>query len=288
MQLKKIENHFDFDLYAPLEDMLNKLYLKVPRLNFQSKSIGHVNGATDKTIYGVDVYNGNEMVGEIHVEWGMYRRQDYGNVYTIYSPRIKNRIHPRNAKVSKLPTEALKIAVKTFAAASSVVEIINHVKQKMASEIGGVQYNAVRQAERLGDDYLIPLMEFVMEVSRGGMPTISAELDKMVKKPNLNKMLNTSRIATSVNSEYKAGTGVVIREERDGTLTSISLDATMLDDARVRNVKDTYDLPELYQTKLAMLRILDYNQPVESIGVKFSIEKTNWYYLTGGEIITTS
>lgn len=288
MQLKKLDNHHDLALYAPLEEMLTKLYLKVPRLNFQSKNIGYVNGATDKTIYGVDVYNGNEKVGEMLVEWGMYRRQEYGNVYTVYSTRIKNRIAPHNAKVSKLPAEALKVAVKTFSMASSTTEIITHVKQKMSSEIGGVQYTAVRNTERLGEDYLIPLMEFVMEVSRGGMPTIGAELDKMVKKPNLDKMLNTSRIATSVNSEYKIGSGVVVREERDGSLTSIELDSTKIEDMRVRNFKDTYGLPELYQTKLAMLRILEYNQPVESIGVKFLIENTNWYYLTGGEIITTS
>jgi hypothetical protein len=287
MQVNRMPNHHHLPLYAPLEEFLTKLYLKIPRLNFVSKDSGYMNGDS-QSICGVIVYNGNERVGEINVEWGMYRRQEYGNVYTVYSPRIKNRISPRNSKVSKLPAEALKIAVKIFSATSSTAEVIAHVKQKMNTEIGGVRYTAVRQTERMGEDCLIPLMEFVMAANGGGMPTIGAELSKLVAKPNLDKMLNTARIAVTIDNDFKSGSGVVVREERDGTLTSIELDTKMFDDARVRSLKDTYDLSELYQTKLAMLRILENSQPVESIGVKFTIENTNWYYLTGGEIITTS
>ena len=287
MQVNKIPNHHDLPLYAPLEEMLTKLYLKIPRLNFVSGDAGYMN-SEHKSICGVVVYNGNERVGEINVEWRVHRAGDYSNVYTVYSPRIKNRISPRNSKVSKIPAEALKVAVKIFSMTSSTAEVIAHVKQKMNTEIGGVRYNAVRQTERIGEDYLIPLMDFVMATHRGEMPTLGAVLNKFVAQPNLDKTLNTARIAVAIDNDFKSGSGVVVREERDGTLTSIELDTKLFDDARVRSLKDTYDLSELYQTKLAMLRILEHSQPVESIGVKFSIENTNWYYLTGGEIIITS
>jgi hypothetical protein len=288
MQVKKITNHSDLELYAPLEEILNKLYLKIPRLHFESRDAGYMDSSSNKVICGVMVFNGNERVGEMNVEWTSHRGSDRCNVYTIHSPRIKNRISPRNAKVTKIPAESLKMAVKIFSMTSSTNEVITHVKHKMASEISSVHYNATRNAERLGEDHLLQLMKFVMEASKGDMPTMNASLDKMVKKPNLDKMMNTARIALSVNSDYLKGDGIVVREERDGSLTSIELDSTKFEDMRVRNVKDTYDLPELYQTKLAMLRILEHSQPVESIGVKFLIENTNWYYLTGGEIITTS
>ena len=159
----------------------------------------------------------------------------------------------------------------------------------MSSEIGSIQYNAVRSAERLGDDHILPLMELAMVISNGGVPTLGADILRMVAKPSLDKLLNTARIAVSVNNDYKSTSGIVIREEHDGTLLGVTLDESELyDDRRVVKFKDTYELHELYQTKLAMLRMLDYKQPVESIGIKFMIENTNWYYITGGEIITTS
>jgi hypothetical protein len=133
-------------------------------------------------------------------------------------------------------------------------------------------------------------MELAMQVSRGETPTLSAELAKMVAKPNLDKLMSTSRIATSVNNDYKNASGIVFREERDGTLLCVVLDdaSGLTDDKRLITHSDTYGLPEIYQTKLAMLRMLEHKQPVESIGIKFAIDNTNWYYLTGGEIITTS
>jgi hypothetical protein len=163
------------------------------------------------------------------------------------------------------------------------------MKGRIATEVGSVQYNAVRQAERLGEDHLLPLMELAMMVNSGDRTVvINADIAKMLSKNNLEKAINSARIATSVNNDFKNQSGIMVKEERDGSLLGVLLDASLQDSSRVVTHRDTYGLPEIYQTKLAMLRILEQKQPVESIGVKFSIEDTNWYYLTGGEIITTS
>jgi hypothetical protein len=288
MKLKKKVEHIDFPLYEPLEKLLTKLYHKVPNLTFESLTVGCV--IEHKVIHEVSVFNGNEQVGSIEINYTSFRSQDKCEVYTIYSSRIQNRIGARHQKVTKLPQEALKTSVRVFAQASTATEIITKIKQKMSSEIGGVQYNAVRQAERTGEDSILPLMELAMQVSRGEMPTLSAELIKLVAKPNLDRLMDTSRIAVSVNNDYKNANGIVVREEHDGTLLGVVIhDASGLtDEMRLRKFNDTYEMPELYQTKLAMMRILEHKQPVESIGIKFVIDNTNWYYLTGGEIITTS
>lgn len=284
--IKKVE-HIDFPLYEPLEKLLTKLYHRLPSLTFESHAAGYVR--EDKVIRGVKVYNGNERVGDIEMDYTSFRNQGKCDVYTIVSPRIKNRIHPRHAKVTKLPDEALKTSIKVFWQTSTSAEVIADMKQRMSSEVSGVQYNAVRNAERLCDDYVIPMMEVALAVKNGQSPMISPELMAALSKPNLEKMMNTSRIATSVNTDYKNGSGIVVKEERDGTLLGIVLDASQLpDDRRVLKFRDTYEMPELYQTKLAMMRMLEHKQPVESIGIKFVIDNTNWYYLTGGEIITTS
>lgn len=285
--IKKVE-HIDSSLYAPLETLLTKLYHKLPSLTFESCRVGYIRGE-DKAICDVKVFNGNEYVGTIEVEYTSFRNQGKCDVYTIESPRIKNRIYPRHAKLTKLPEEALKTAVKVFGQTSTSAEIIAEMKQRMSSEVGGIQYNAVRNAEKFGDDHVIPLMQVALAVKDGRTPVISPELMTALSKPNIDKLMNTARIALSVNADYKKASGIVVREERDGTLLGIVLDASQLpDDMRVLRFKDTYEMPELYQTKLAMLRMLEHNQPVESIGIKFAIDNINWYYLTGGEIITTS
>jgi hypothetical protein len=287
MQVVKKPDHADIPLYAPLEEMLTKLYHKVPRLNFESMHSGYVRGE-EQSIYEVKVFNGNEAVGYVEVTYTSFRNQGKCDVYTITSHRIKNRISPRHDKVTKLPAEALKTAVKTFSPTSTATEIVTNVKQKASTEIGGVQYNAVRQAERFGEDYLLPLMELAMVVNNGGRVIINTELAKMLAKNNLDKALNNARVASAVNNDFKNQSGMVVKEERDGSLLSVLLDASLPDVQRVMAYSDTYGLPEMYQTKLAMLRILEHKQPVESIGIKLSIEDTNWYYLTGGDIITTS
>jgi hypothetical protein len=287
MQVHKKPEHANFPLHPPLEELLTKLYHKVPRLNFASVHSGYVKGG-EQSIYEVKVFNGNEMVGSIEVNYTTFRNQSKCDVYTISSPRIKNRITPRHDKVTKLPAEALKAAVKTFSPVSTATEIVTAMKGRIATEVGSVQYNAVRQAERLGEDYLLPLMELAMAVKNGGGAIIDTGVAQMLSKNNLEKAINNARIATSVNNDFKNQSGIMIKEERDGSLLGVLLDASLQDSSRVVTHRDTYGLPEIYQTKLAMLRILEQKQPVESIGVKFSIEDTNWYYLTGGEIITTS
>lgn len=287
MQVVKKPDHADIPLYAPLEEMLTKLYHKVPRLNFESANSGYAKGG-EVSIYAVSVFNGNEQVGTIEVQYHEFRNQGKCDVYKVESPRIKNRIYPHHTKITKLPAEALKVAVKTYSQVSTATEIVTSIRQKASSEIGGIQYNAVRQAERLGEDYLLPLMELAMVVNSGGKAIINTDLAKMLAKTNMEKSINSARIATAVNNDYKSSSGIVVTEERDGSLLVVILDTSLADDRRIVTHSDTYGLPEIYQTKLAMLRMLEHKQPVESIGVKFMIGNTNWYYLTGGDIITTS
>ena len=52
-------------------------------------------------------------------------------------------------------------------------------------------------------------------------------------------------------------------------------------------VKSTDELPEMYQTKLGMLKIVEPNQPIESIGVRFAGDFDNCYFIVNGDILTT-
>ena len=49
---------------------------------------------------------------------------------------------------------------------------------------------------------------------------------------------------------------------------------------------NTYDLLPNYQEKFAILKIMEYKQPIEHVGVKFN-DLPDLYFLVGGETITT-
>jgi hypothetical protein len=90
------------------------------------------------------------------------------------------------------------------------------------------------------------------------------------------------RIAKAVQHSFASNYGVCIRTEKDGTITVVDMN-----DMNVRmETTSTYDLPTNYQEKFAILKIMEYKQPIEHVGVKFE-ESPDLYFLIGGETITT-
>jgi hypothetical protein len=208
-------------------------------------------------------------------------------VYRVTSPRIKNRISPTNTKTTTNVGQALRSAVKHFAQTATSDETIGKAVDSINAELSNLGYTASRNAERIVGDSELLLVELAFAVHRGE-PFDMNRLRSVIDYTDADKLMNTTRIVRSVKEAFSAKSGLIVREERDGTLTAIDMSEARPSASRVSKLADSYGLPELYQPKLAMLRMLDYKQAVDSIGVKFLIENTNWYYLAGGEIITTS
>ena len=290
MQITKKTEHAAHEVYPPLVEIVTQLYHKVPSLSFESNNASGVNvpNGIDVFITKLNVYNGIENVGMIGVDYEHFRNQGRKKIYKVTSERIKNQIGLRNTKTTSLPAEALKAAVKVFSHTKSVLETVEEIEKKMHSEMHGVRYNSTRSAERIGEDFLIDLLHYAVEVdaAEGNALPLPTKVQIMLKKPNLRTLLDTAKIVSNVAEDFDARHGVIVREERDGSLTSVNLDDSLA--VRLARHRDTYGLPEIYQTKLAMLRMMDYRQAIDSIGIKFKIENINWYYLPSRDIITTS
>ena len=56
-----------------------------------------------------------------------------------------------------------------------------------------------------------------------------------------------------------------------------------------RTIESSYDLPEVYQAKFSILKIVDERQPVAHVGVKLHNRSDDnvWYFLMSGDILTT-
>lgn len=290
MQLHKVSEHADMPVFADLQDLMEKIFHKVPSISYESddwETFRATDMDIEKRITKVKVFNGHEKVGELRVVRENFRNQGTVTVYRVKSPHIKNRIGSKDVKATTNPKTALNAAVKNFGRTSTSGEIIEHVSDAFQRNLSNIVYTANRNVERMGDHCEVDLIEYAFAV-RNGTQFDTSRLNKLFNHKDADKLIDTRRITASVDKDFKSGSGLVVKEERDGTLTAINMNITLPIDIRVTRHTDSYGLPELYQPKLAMLRMLEKNQPVESIGVKLFIDNTNWYYLTGGEIITTS
>lgn len=294
MQLHKVSDHVDMPVFADLQDLMEKIFHKVPSVSYESADWETFSGAVtptgreiEKRITKVKVFNGHEKVGELRVVRENFRNQGTVTVYRVKSPHIQNRIGSKDVKATTNPKIALNTAVKHFGRTSTSSEIIEHMSDEFQRNISNIVYTANRNVERIGDHYEVDLIEYAFAV-RNGTQFDTSRLNKMLSHKDADKIIDTRRITVSVDRDFRSGSGLVVKEERDGTLTAINMNTALPNDTRVTRHTDSYGLPELYQPKLAMLRMLEKNQPVESIGIKLFIDNTNWYYLTGGEIITTS
>lgn len=285
MQVIKQTEHMSYPLHPQLELVMHDLYLKIPSLVFESHRTTYDIQGND-CIHSVKVFNGHWEVGALMVERAHLKDGTSGYSFAITSPHIQVKRGKRNTRQTTIRAEAFKLCSKVFALTPSVLQVRTEMREMIAKEVSNITYNSKRNLERKGEDILIPMMRALMDYKQTGVPTITAEIDKMLSSLEVPKLMDSERITSSVATAFRNKEGIVLREERDGSYTGIHADETQ--DAQVTNYKTTYDLPELYQTKLAMLKLLESRQPVESIGVKFYINNTNWFFLTSGEIITTS
>lgn len=290
MQLDKPNEFAPMPVFAELQTIMEQIFHKIPSITFEADDYETFR-ATDidfeKRITKVRVFNSNEFVGHLRVVREQYRNQGTMTVYRVNSPRIQNRISPKNTKTTTNAGQALRAALKHFAHTASPEEAISKAKETMSREMSNMSYNANRNVERMGDNYETQLVELAFAVHRGEAFDMS-KIAKVLNHKDADKLIDTRRIVHSVKDAFSANSGLIVREERDGTLTAIDMSVAGPSPSKISKIADSYGLPELYQPKLAMLRMLDYKQAVDSIGVKFSIDNTNWYYLAAGEIITTS
>lgn len=290
MQLDKPNEFASMPVFAELQTIMEQIFHKIPSITFEADDYETFRTAdidTEKRITKARVFNANEFVGTLRVVREQYRNQGTMTVYRVNSPRIQNRISPKNTKTTTNAGQALRAALKHFAHTASPDEAINKAKETVAREMSNMSYTANRNVERMGDNYESQLVELAFAVHRGEAFDMN-KIAKVLSHKDADKVIDTRRIVHSVKDAFNANSGLIVREERDGTLTAIDMSVVGPSPSRISKIADSYGLPELYQPKLAMLRMLDYKQAVDSIGVKFSIENTNWYYLAAGEIITTS
>jgi len=291
MKLNKTTQYADLPVYPPLEKLLTELYLKVPSLSFEAedseKWLRDMPEPHDQAyINHVIVFNGVEEVGKVRVNYRTHRGSSNKlHVYEIISPRIRKNIGRKDCKETSKYGEALKTAVKVYPQTKSPNERGKDLWDKFHQNLNSVRYSAQRNAERIAEDYAVDMAAYFIELTKGGNPTVPNCVHRMLTNPDIERHIDTYNIIKSVFDKFESGDGLVIVEERDGSMTEVSRNHK---EFHTRRMLSSYDLPEVMQPKIGMLKMLKEKQAAESIGIRFVVDNYNWFFLCSGEIITAS
>jgi hypothetical protein len=256
-----------------LETLMRELHHRMPRISYVVQNIAQLE------VYGVVVFHDYERVGTITIEHHHVEGVKFDS-YTIKSDRIQTKrkakgSSSKNIKQTKHFKNAVKIAMDVFKRTEP-----NVIAGKIADEVNSYINSMINTAGSQARGFLGNHHADVLAYMTGASP-MSAELTEAMKVDGQSRYDNY-RIARSIQHAFVSKYGVCIRTEKDGTITVVDMN-----DLNVRmETTSTYDLPANYQEKFAILKIMDYKQPIEHVGVKFE-DSPDLYFLVGGETITT-
>ena len=256
-----------------LENLMRELHHRMPRISYVVKSVSQLE------VYGVAVYHDYEWVGAINIEHHHIEGVKFDS-YSIRSNRIQAKRRAKgspskNIKQTKHFKNAIKICMDSFKRTEP-----NVIASKIVEDLRGLINSMVNNSASQSRGFLNTHHADVLAYMTGASP-MSVALTEAMKIDGQSKYDNY-RIAKAVQHSFGSNYGVCIRTEKDGTITVVDMN-----DMNVRmETTSTYDLPANYQEKFAILKIMEYNQPIEHVGVKFENDP-DLYFLVGGETITT-
>ena len=261
-------------LAPSLENLMRELHHRMPRISYVVRTVSQLE------VQGVWLYHDYEKVGVINIDRHEFEGVKFDS-YHITSERIKTKrrasgSNSKNIKQTKHFKNAVKIAMDVFKRTEP-----NVIAAKIADDVNDYINSMVNNAGSSARGFVGNHHADVLAYMTGATPTMSPELVEAMKVDGQARYDNF-RIAKAVQHAFVSKYGICIRTEKDGTITVVDMN-----DMNVRmETTSTYDLPTNFQEKFAILKIMEYKQPIEHVGVKFP-DDPDLYFLIGGETITT-
>ena len=286
-------------LCKPLEELLSNYYVLHPNVSFvfDGKSHWMYDGKTgreigdDRQIGFVSAYEDSQFLGSIRVVWKDYRGSGRRDVYAITSDNIqKRRGHNRQMTETKDAHKAIKIMEDAFRVKNNSAyrtAVVDEARSCMSSMIANARYKVSRETDRLATNSEIAM--FLLAHYEGTQPKLEGKVAELFSTDEKLQNFHNLRIALSMESEFDKD-GMLVVEYSNGLMWYTP--NGMHKSTELARLNSTYDLPQNYQEKLALIKLCEPIQPVAHVGVFFKTElerdpETRVYYLVGGDTVTT-
>jgi len=269
----------EYDIHPDLHIILCDLAIKLPKIAFVSLHRKADGSHGDRVIGEVTVYNNEEKIGKISIQQD-YIDSKYINVYQLDSPRIQQQRGMRNRKKTKHYKIALRSALDAFKEFPPD-EIAKTMITDAGYRMSALRQNANSQVTSCVNTTVVAasLLQYLVDVEENG----PQELPPIMIDSKWRDHLSTYKIVDSVFRAWENRTGMLVKLLPSGVMTVVDLTIGEV----VMVTSNTYDLPVEYQEKLAILKIMENNQAIESMGVKVEDTHIPHIYMTAGAIETT-
>lgn len=273
------------ELLPKLEMFLNDLAIRKPNVKFVVAGTRNNNG--ERKVRSVEVYDGYEKVGTICIEQDYSRGcSEVNDMYEVSSPKIVKSRGSVNTRATKHYKKALKLATDLFDKSPADV-LAKQIHGRVEDMVNSMVRSAEQQFEHSFYNPLADIGMYLHKVKQDGPQPFPTNIESRFDKEWMDKGDNY-RIAKSLAHKFNdLKNGVAIRIEIDGTINVVDI-ATV---SMLYEVKSTYDLPNNYQEKITIAKILEHRQPVEHVGVRFDDASNDhperaYFYLVGGDTFT--
>ena len=268
------------EIQRALRLAVEAVFAKNPHLKFEADYAKFSQTAAQDIIVRFNILHGFDTLGSISVSYDDYR----GTRQWVLSVRHEGITKRRGEKGVKrtIGPKAAAATVLEYFKPQPVDEVAKQIISSARDRIGVLSYAALSKASALVTEKRQAFADAMYELSvmaRDGVLRLSQEVMDTFKDPEVVTKLHTNCIMTRVAAQFYRKNGVVVNIERSGDMRVFKLDTIAVD-----TISSTYELAENFQEKLAMLKLCDADQPVESVGVRLS---DGLFYLIDGATVTT-
>jgi hypothetical protein len=291
MALPNFENRMSqkYTLTKRLEDLVSNYYVLHPKVKFVANKSSRM--YDENQIGTLSAYQDSQYLGRIRVIHEDYRGLGMMDVYHISSDNInKRRGKERSTIKTKDAHKAIKVMEEVFLpppASALKSKVISEVNNCIHTMISTARYKVFQETDKAKNS--IDIAIFLLGCYEGNQPKIEGDLAKMFSTSDKIQNFYDLRIADSIGKEVDKG-GAVVVEFSDETMWYTQISA---DSPEIVKLNSTYDMPQNFQEKLALIKLCEPSQPVEDVGVMFkgiNVEQdagVTLYYLVGGDTVTT-
>ena len=263
-----------------LHMLMCDLTKKIPSLRFVATGRTFIQSETYSDEF--NVFANTEKVGALY-RGSEYRDGKYTPVFGLRSPRISQgrggRSHVKKTIHYKV---ALREALKAFAPPKDK-ELVTNILSIVDDRVGGLTARAIGHMDWSLKSALMPMAEYIASVEDHGPQVVpSAVREKM--GGSWREKLNTCKITKYVCDKMKSMDGVALKLMQDGTFIAVNIREQQI----ITTSQNPYDLPENYQTKFAVLKMMEKDQAVANAGVKVEFDGAMYFYMTDGDMEATT
>lgn len=285
MKITFTNEYQGLEVFPELDVLLDQMFAAMPNLEYVSCGSRPTGLDTKRKVCQVEVYDGEQKLGTVGY-MRVYTSKGNVPMYEFYSrSRIQKSRGDKHKKRTKNLKAALTLAKQVFVK-SSVQAFTTKIYEAIRSRYGSLIWQVENNYNSMCSSHSGLAFAYVVEMIDGSNAAMDPQLLQLIQSDRFKEARNNYRIAKTVKQSLEKCTGVIVYVDRKNKLTMADLEKVSL-----HKIESTYDLPKNYQEKYTMLKIMEFNQPIEGVGVKLSIEvedqKYECYYLKPGDTIIT-